>query len=85
MAILHSFAVTGPFPMFFASSALYPLWRLKEASPILHGIAAINPFTHARLDVTALGWVVTALAVCLALALYRYEPSRPLRPRRFAP
>src|SRR5512134_2315773 len=83
------------FPMFFASSALYPLWRLEEASPILHGIAAINPFTHAvdlirfalyvRLDATALGWVVAALAVCLALALYRYEPSRSLRPKRLAP
>ena len=24
------------FPMFFASSALYPLWRVKEASPLLY-------------------------------------------------
>ena len=23
------------FPMFFASSALYPLWRIREASPVL--------------------------------------------------
>jgi ABC-2 type transport system permease protein len=83
------------FPMFFASSALYPLWRLEEASPVLYTIATVNPFTHAvelirfalhaRLDITALGWVVTTLAVCLALALYRYEPSRSLRPRKLAP
>ena len=26
------------FPMFFASSALYPLWRLNESSPLLHDI-----------------------------------------------
>src|ERR1700742_4525481 len=24
------------FPMFFASSALYPLWRVKESSPLLY-------------------------------------------------
>jgi len=35
------------FPMFFASSALYPLWRLKEANDLLHDVAAANPFTHA--------------------------------------
>ncbi len=35
------------FPMFFASSALYPLWRIKESSPILYEICRLNPFTHA--------------------------------------
>lgn len=35
------------FPMFFASSALYPLWRIRESSPILHEICRINPFTYA--------------------------------------
>lgn len=35
------------FPMFFASSALYPLWRMKESSVLLHDICALNPFTHA--------------------------------------
>ncbi|MDX2309626.1 MAG: ABC transporter permease [Hyphomicrobium sp.] len=35
------------FPMFFASSALYPLWRIKEGSPLLYEIAKLNPFTHA--------------------------------------
>src|SRR4051812_18062112 len=35
------------FPMFFASTALYPLWRLAEANPILSTIAALNPFSHA--------------------------------------
>ena len=35
------------FPMFFASSALYPLWRIKESSPLLYEICRFNPFTFA--------------------------------------
>ncbi len=35
------------FPMFFASSALYPLWRIKESSPLLETICRLNPFTYA--------------------------------------
>ncbi len=35
------------FPMFFASSALYPLWRVKESSVLLYDICQLNPFTHA--------------------------------------
>ena len=35
------------FPMFFASSALYPLWRVREGSPLLYYVCRFNPFTHA--------------------------------------
>ena len=35
------------FPMFFLSTALYPLWRLQETSPFLARLADWNPFTHA--------------------------------------
>ena len=35
------------FPMFFASSALYPLWHMAEASPLLYQICRFNPFTYA--------------------------------------
>ena len=35
------------FPMFFASSALYPLWRVKESSPLLYEVCKYNPFTFA--------------------------------------
>src|SRR5438876_316376 len=35
------------FPMYFASSALYPLWRVRESSPLLYYICQWNPFTHA--------------------------------------
>ncbi len=35
------------FPMFFASSALYPLWKIRDSSEPLWWICQINPFTHA--------------------------------------
>jgi ABC-2 type transport system permease protein len=34
------------FPMFFASNALNPLWRIRESSVPLFYICAWNPFTH---------------------------------------
>lgn len=34
------------FPMFFTSSALYPLWRVKEASLLLYYVCIFNPFTY---------------------------------------
>jgi ABC-2 type transport system permease protein len=34
------------FPMFFLSSALYPLLRFKESSNILYNISILNPFTY---------------------------------------
>ncbi|GGK70155.1 ABC transporter permease [Amphritea balenae] len=34
------------FPMFFLSSALYPLWKMREASEWLYWICAWNPFSH---------------------------------------
>jgi ABC-2 type transport system permease protein len=35
------------FPMFFLSSALYPLWKMQEASEWLYWLCLFNPFTHA--------------------------------------
>ncbi|MGH8297474.1 MAG: ABC transporter permease, partial [Steroidobacteraceae bacterium] len=35
------------FPMFFASSALYPLWTVRQANETLYEICMANPFTHA--------------------------------------
>jgi len=82
------------FPMFFASSALYPLWRVRESSVLLYQICAVNPFTHAvelvrfalygQFNPTALLWVLAYLVVFLALAIYGYDPSRGLLARRAA-
>src|SRR5436305_9926602 len=35
------------FPMFFASSALYPQWRVQEGSLMLYYVWQVNPLTHA--------------------------------------
>lgn len=80
------------FPMFFASSALYPLWRLRESSVLLHDIARANPFTHAvelirfalylEVNWTALGLVVAVMAAMLTAAFYAYDPSKGLIARR---
>ena len=34
------------FPMFFLSSALYPLWKVKDSSLLLFNISSFNPFTY---------------------------------------
>lgn len=74
------------FPMFFLSTALYPLWKMAESSELLHDICAVNPFTHAvelirfalygKFNGVALGWTVLAGAIFTALALWGYNPSR---------
>ncbi len=33
------------FPMFFLSSSLYPLWKIKDSSIFLYTISSYNPFT----------------------------------------
>ena len=80
------------FPMFFLSSALYPLWKMAESSPLLRDICALNPFTHAvelirfALYATwngpALLATAAALAAFLGLALWGYDPARGLIRRK---
>jgi ABC-2 type transport system permease protein len=82
------------FPMFFASSALYPLWHVKEASLLLYDICEINPFTHAvelirfalygQLEPTSAVVLVVATAIFLTLAVYGYDPAKGLMARRAA-
>ncbi len=73
------------FPMFFLSSALYPLWKMAESSELLHDICAVNPFTHAvelirfalylQLNGAALGWTVLAAGLFTTGALWGYSPE----------
>ena len=82
------------FPMFFASSALYPLWHVKEASLILYQICEFNPFTHAvelirfalygRLEPISAVVLVAVTAIFLTLAVYGYDPAKGLMARRAA-
>lgn len=80
------------FPMFFLSSALYPLWKMAEASPRLRDLCALNPFTHAvelirfalyaKGNLTALAVTLAAFAVFGLVALWGYDPARGLAARK---
>lgn len=82
------------FPMFFTSSALYPLWRMKEANLTVWWIAEINPFTHAveliryamydKFNAESALIVLAYLLVFTALAVVGYDPGRGLMARRAA-
>jgi ABC-2 type transport system permease protein len=82
------------FPMFFASSALYPLWRVQESSPWLYHVCQANPFTHAvelirfafyqQLNLQALVIVLGCLVLFMAGAILAYNPAVGLSLRRGA-
>ena len=74
------------FPMFFLSTALYPLWKMAESSPLLRDICAANPFTQAvelirfalylQWNVPAMLWTALAFVVFMGLSLWGYDPAR---------
>lgn len=80
------------FPMFFLSSALYPLWKMAEASPFLRDLCAANPFTHAvelirfalyaKGNLLALGVTGGAFLLFAAAAVWGYDPARGLTARK---
>jgi ABC-2 type transport system permease protein len=79
------------FPMFFASSALYPLWRVQEGSPMLYYVCQLNPFTHAvelirfalygRMNWLSFAVVAGCTAAFMIGAILAYDPSRGLSRR----
>lgn len=74
------------FPMFFASSALYPLWRVQEGSPMLYYVCLFNPFTHVvelirfslygKINGVSLAVVAGCTAVFTIGAILAYDPGR---------
>jgi ABC-2 type transport system permease protein len=81
------------FPMFFLSSALYPLWKLREnGGEWLYWIAQCNPFTHAveliRFSAYGLFNGLSLAVVCGGAlvfflgAVLGYDPQRGLIRRR---
>ena len=80
------------FPMFFASSALYPLWLVEQSSPVVYDICRLNPFTYAielirfslygEVNLTALAVVAGAAVLFTAGAILAYDPARGLIARR---
>ncbi len=80
------------FPMFFLSSALYPLWKMQESSELLTSLAQYNPFTqtvelirfalYGKINDDALLFVAVSLVIFLMLAVWGYNPSKGLMPRK---
>jgi ABC-2 type transport system permease protein len=77
------------FPMFFISTALYPLWKLRENGAIwVYWLAQLNPFTHAvelirfalygRFEPTAALVVAASGAIFFLFAVLGYDPQRGL-------
>lgn len=74
------------FPMFFASSALYPLWRMQESSIWLYRISAANPFSDAvelirfalygQFNLEAALTTSLWMVVFLAIAFWGYDPAK---------
>lgn len=81
------------FPMFFISSALFPLWKLQESGAMwLYWLALCNPFTHAvelvrfaaygKLNALSLAVVAATAAVAFAAAVAGYDPARGILRRK---
>ena len=75
------------FPMYFMSTALYPLWKLEESGANwVYQVARFNPFTHAvewmrfalyGKDPGLSPWIVLGtLALCFMVASWGYDPQR---------
>ena len=74
------------FPMFFMSTALYPLWKIKESSELLFTLASYNPFSQAvellrfalygQFNLYAFSYTFMAFIVFMALAVWGYNPSK---------
>ena len=84
------------FPMFFFSSALYPLWKLREGgSELLYWVSLANPFTHAvemirftiygMCDPVSAAVVAGSTVVFFLLAVIGYDPQRGMLRRAAQP
>ncbi len=77
------------FPMFFISSALYPLWKMREASEWLYWACLLNPFSHAvelvrhalyvEFNLQAFAITAGATGVFTLLAVLGFSPERASR------
>ena len=80
------------FPMFFMSTALYPLWKIKESSELLHDIARYNPFSQAvelirfalynQFNQEAFIFTLSAFVIFMTAAILGYNPSKGMMTRK---
>lgn len=77
------------FPMFFLSTALYPLWKIEESgAQWIYALTRFNPFTHAiealrfslygQVEPTSLAVVAASTVVFYLIAAVGYDPQRGL-------
>jgi ABC-2 type transport system permease protein len=74
------------FPMFFMSTALYPLWKIKESSELLHTLASYNPFSqgvellrfalYGQFNGHAFIYTCISFIIFMAVAIWGYNPSK---------
>lgn len=74
------------FPVFFLSTALYPLWKMQESSAWLAQLCAANPFSDAvemlrfalygELNLAATVGTALATVGVLGVGVLRYRPGR---------
>lgn len=74
------------FPLFFLSSALYPLWKMQEAGPWLYWLCSYNPFTqgvelvrfalYEQLAVTPLLWCLGLTGLFGLIAVLTFDLQR---------
>src|ERR1700693_3587572 len=80
------------FPMFFASSALYPLWRVQEGGPVLYYVCLFHSFPpagelvrfalYAQVNWVSLAVVCGCTLAFMFAAILAYDPARGLLSRR---
>ena len=80
------------FPLFFMSTALYPLWKIKESNAFLYELAQYNPFSQAvelirfalygQFNSFAFIYTAIAFMVFMAAAIVGYNPSKGMMTRK---
>ncbi len=82
------------FPLFFLSTALYPIWKMQESSEALYWLCLLNPFTHAvelirfaayvKFNGLALLVTFATAGIFLLLSIWGYDPRLGVLKRQVA-
>lgn len=77
------------FPMFFLSSALYPLWKIKDSSLFLYQVCILNPFTYIvefirftlylKFELNSFLIIIVIFIITLSLAFIGYNTKNVLK------
>ncbi len=83
------------FPLFFMSTALYPIWKMKESSILLSRLAEYNPFSQAvemirfalygQFNQHAILYTLIAFILFMAAAILGYNPSKGMMVKKGGP